>query len=287
MKEAALILFERELKIRNYSPRTVQSYTICLNEYFNFLEKYKKDERIFDEEDAKNFLLYKKEQNCSPSTLNVYLCSIKFYYKEIEKLYQKIDIKFARRNKRLPVVLANHEIMDIIRSLQNLKHKLALSLAYGAGLRVSEVVNLKIGDLDFNSRTILVRQGKGCKDRITLLPEALSDDLREFIAGSRLGVESRDAKVGEQKWLFRSQRGGKLTTRTLQKVFRNALIKIGISKQASFHSLRHSFATHLIEDGVNLRFIQELLGHQNIRTTQLYTHVSREALLRNVRSPFD
>lgn len=279
MKEAALILTERELKIQNYSPRTVKSYLICLKEFFNFLEKDKKDERIFDEDAVKNFLWYKKEQNCSSKTLNVYLCAIKFYYKEIEKLYQKIDIKFAKRPRKLPVVLANHEIMDIIRSTQNLKHRLMLSLAYGAGLRVSEVVNLKIGDLDFNSHIIAVRHGKGGRDRITLLPEALIDDLRIFIENRGPGDDSVRAL------LFLSQSGKKLSTRTLQKIFQNLLKKSGITKQATFHSLRHSFASHLLENGVNLRYVQELLGHQNIRTTQLYTHVSKEAILKNVSSP--
>ena len=276
MKEIALMQVERELQIRNYSPRTVKSYIICLKEFFNFLGKDKKDERRYDEEDVKNFLWYKKEQNCSPKTLNVYMCSIKFYYKEIEKLYQRIDIKFPKRSRKLPVVLAHHEIMGIIGNSHNLKHKLALALAYGAGLRVSEVINLKVSDIDFEQKIIYVRQGKGDRDRVTVLPEAIISDLRSFISYRR----------HPQDYLFPSQRGGKLSARTLQKTFHNLAEKAGISKQASFHSLRHSFASHLLEDGVNLRFIQELLGHQNIRTTQLYTHVSRENLLKNVKSPF-
>lgn len=284
MKEAALYLFERELKIRNYSPRTVKSYTLCLKEYFDFLEKAKKDERIFDEDDAKNFLLCKKEQNCSPKTLNVYLCSIKFYYKQIEKLYGdipiKIDIKTAKRNARLPVVLSNSEIMDIIRTSQNLKHRLILSLAYGAGLRVSEVANLRVCDLDFHSKIITVRQGKGGRDRITLLPGALEEELKSFI-GRRIRSD-----FPEKNYLFPSQMGGKLSTRALQKIFLNLIRKTYISKPATFHSLRHSFASHLIENGVNLRYVQELLGHKSITTTQLYTHVSREGLMRNVESPF-
>jgi site-specific recombinase XerD len=278
MKETALHLLERELKIRSYSPKTVKSYTICLKEYFDFLEKNKKDERIFDEDDAKNFLLYKKEQNCSPKTLNVYLCSIKFYYKQIEKIHQKIDIKFPKRALKLPMVLTNHEIMEIIRTLQNLKHRLIISLAYGSGLRVSEVVNLKVSDLDFNSKIINIRQGKGGRDRITLLPEALIDDLKSFI--------SKRTEPPHKNYLFLSQKGGKLTTRTLQKIFQNSLKKANIQKPATFHSLRHSFASHLLENDVNIRYIQELLGHQNIRTTQLYTHITQEGLLKNVQSPF-
>ncbi len=290
MNDTYLFLFERELEIRNYSPRTVKSYLGYLKEFFEFCKKDKISPTYFDEEVAKNFLLDKKEHNCSAKTLNVCLAAIKFFYKEIQGFSHKINIKFARRNVRLPVVLSNGEIMDIIRTLMNLKHRLALSLAYGSGLRVSEVANLKIKDVDFDGRMIFVRQGKGGKDRITILPEALMEDLKRFIE-SRFSVENLTGNIFERNcispndYLFESQRGGKLTTRALQKVFQKALIRAGITKSATFHSLRHSFASHLIEGGVNLRFIQELLGHQNIRTTELYTHVSSEALIRNVKSP--
>ena len=143
-----------ELKITGYSPRTVKSYNICLKEYFLFLEKnlpqdYKNFgfDKNLDENLIRYFLLHKREQNCSPKTLHVYLSAIKFFYRETLKISHKIRIKFARRNKKLPVVLDHCEIMSIIGTLQNLKHRLAICLAYGAGLRVSEVANLKISDL--------------------------------------------------------------------------------------------------------------------------------------------
>jgi site-specific recombinase XerD len=148
-----------------------------------------------------------------------------------------------------------------------------LSLAYGSGLRVSEVVALKVQDLDFEELTVLLKQAKGQKDRISVMPQGLIDDLKNLVAGKEKG-----------DFVFASERGGKLTTRTAQKVFENALWLSGIKKDATFHSLRHSFATHLLENGTDVRYVQELLGHQNIRTTQRYTQVTNPKL-KNIKSP--
>ncbi|MFT7184631.1 MAG: integrase/recombinase XerD, partial [Oceanicoccus sp.] len=164
--------------------------------------------------------------------------------------------------KRLPVVLSRTEVEQILCSTVNEKHKMMIALAYSSGLRVSEVVALKVQDLDFEQALLYVRQGKGGKDRISLLSSNL--DLRKFCRRKALN-----------DYLFESVRGGKLTTRTLQKVFKQACARVELNKKASFHSLRHSFATHLIEKGVNLRYVQELLGHNNIQTTQRYTQVAK------------
>ena len=149
-----------------------------------------------------------------------------------------------------------------------------VSLAYGAGLRVSEAVNLKVRDLNLEELTIHIRQAKGKKDRLTLIPEKLVNDLKNLMAGKDGG-----------EYAFASERGGKLTDRTAQAVFEHALKKSGIKKGATFHSLRHSFATHLLENGTDVRYVQELLGHANIRTTQIYTHVTNPAI-KNIKSPF-
>jgi site-specific recombinase XerD len=161
-----------------------------------------------------------------------------------------------------------------------------ISMAYGAGLRVSEVVNLKIYDLNFEEKTIHIRQSKGAKDRITILPEALISNLKDFISSHHGNCLS---PCPENDYLFISSSQKKLTTRTLQKVFRQTLQKTilqgsGINPNASFHSLRHSFASHLVTAGVNLRIIQELLGHRSIRTTEIYTHVESK-IFRDVKSP--
>lgn len=189
------------------------------------------------------------------------------------KIPQKINLKFAKRTKRLPIVLSRQEIKEIIDSIKNLKHKLIISLAYGAGLRISEVVNLKVKDINLEELTIHLKNAKGKKDRITIFPEKIKNDLQNLIADKNLG-----------DYLFESERGGKLTERTAQKVFENALRITRVKKDATFHSLRHSFATHLLENGVDVRYVQELLGHQNIRTTQIYTQVTNPKL-KNIKSP--
>jgi site-specific recombinase XerD len=162
----------------------------------------------------------------------------------------------------------------MIEATSNLKHKLILALAYGAGLRVSEVANLKVKDIDLVNDLVFVSLGKGKKDRYTLFPVKLKDRIKIFVEGRRA-----------DEYLFESERGGKLHTRTLQIVFSSALTKAGVTKNATFHSLRHSFATHLLEAGTDLRYIQELLGHSSITTTQVYTKVTKGAL-GNIRSPF-
>ncbi|MFA5821081.1 MAG: tyrosine-type recombinase/integrase [Candidatus Gracilibacteria bacterium] len=278
---------ERELVIRNYSPRTRVAYSRCLREYLEFAGS---EMHFPNEEMIKDFLFLKKNRNYAPETINLYLNAVKFFYKHVRRCSDKIEVRFARRNRRLPVVLSHDEIMRMIGVLGNLKHRLIISLAYGAGLRVSEVANLRISDLDFENGLIRIVAGKGGKDRVTVLPEKLVGSMRSFVKKR----EWRGYLFFGRSDFGRGRDGGgdgggsgnkKLTTRTLQKVFKMALDKAGIEKAATFHSLRHSFATHLLENGTNLRFIQELLGHQNIRTTQRYTQVAIGSL-RLVESPF-
>lgn len=315
----ALEKTKRELCIRNYSPKTLKAYSRCLQEYMLFSgDKW----LTIDSDTIKDFLFIKKNKGYAPETINLYINSIKFFYRQILKLECRLDIKFARRNIRLPVVLSREEIFRIISSLQNFKHRLIISLAYGAGLRVSEVCNLCICDIDFANSTIIIRQSKGGKDRVTLLPEKLEEDIRTFIKrpnfwhpyedaiiddtdfdGSNKGKQETSSNalfeaahrysrstthcaVKSRTPLFPGRNNKKLTTRTLQKIFENALKKAKIEKPASFHSLRHSFATHLLENGTDIRFIQELLGHRNIRTTQRYTQITATSF-RNILSPFD
>ena len=270
MQQKYLEQTRQELKLRNYSFKTIKAYLGCLREYFDF-KKFNLEK--IDEENIKQFLLNKQSKNYSSQTINLYLNAIKFFYREVLKIPQRINLKFAKRSKRLPIVLSREEIKNIINVIRNPKHKLIISLAYGAGLRISEVVNLKLKDIDFNELTIHLKNAKGKKDRITIFPEKIKNDLQNLIAGKNLS-----------DYLFESERGGKLTERTSQKVFENALRGAGIKKDATFHSLRHSFATHLLENGVDVRYVQELLGHQNIRTTQIYTQVTNPKL-KNIKSP--
>ncbi|MBM4401897.1 MAG: tyrosine-type recombinase/integrase [Candidatus Cloacimonetes bacterium] len=261
---------ERELKIKNYSSKTIKSYLYGLREYFS----YKGDNFTkLDQDNIRNFLLHCEKKQISPQSRNLFLNATKFYYRNVLRNPQKIEIQSAKKPKSLPVVLSRNEIEKILQSLTNIKHRLLLSLAYGAGLRVSEVIALKVQDLDFEELTIHIKQAKGAKDRITIFPEKLKMDLQNLIAGKN-----------KDDFVFASERGGKLTTRTAQKVFENALQASGVKKDATFHSLRHSFATHLLENGVDVRYVQELLGHQNIRTTQIYTQVTNPKL-KNIKSP--
>ncbi|MFA5777453.1 MAG: site-specific tyrosine recombinase/integron integrase [Parcubacteria group bacterium] len=261
---------ENELRLRNYSRKTIKSYLICLSDYFNFIKIVKKDPDISL---IKKYLLQKQEKGQSPQTINLHLNAIKYFYREIFKSKIFIDLKFAKTSKKLPIVLSRSEIEKIINCIDNEKHRLLISLSYGAGLRVSEAVELRIRDIDFDGLSIHLKNAKGKKDRVTIFPEKLKADLHELTA----------LQHGNE-YVFESERSGKLTERTAQKIFENALEKSGIQKNASFHSLRHSFATHLLENGVDVRYVQELLGHANIRTTQLYTKVTNPAL-KNIKSP--
>ena len=263
---------EDVLKLRNYSRKTIKSYLFYINDFLFFAKRSglsNKDEAI------KRFLLNRQVSGQSPQTINLALNAIKFFYREVIKSPDKIDLKFAKINKRLPVVLSCAEIEKIISNISNNKHRLMIALAYGAGLRVSEVVNMWLKDINIAELTIHIKQAKSKKDRITVFPQKMIMDIQNMIAG----------KQGDD-FIFESNRGGKLTTTTAQRIFENALKKSEIQKDATFHSLRHSFATHLLENGVDIRYVQELLGHQNIRTTQIYTHVTNPAL-RNIKSPLD
>jgi len=261
---------KKTLKLRNYSPKTIKSYVYYIKEYIIFSQK--KD--ITDKQIAiEEFLLNKHKSKQSSQTINLALNAIKFLYREVLKDPQKIDLKFAKRSQKLPIVLSRKEIEEIINSIQNIKHKLIISLAYACGLRVSEIVNLKVQDLNIDELVVHIKESKGKKDRISVLPEKLKNDLRNLIAG----------KKGDD-FLFDSNRGGKLSTTSLQKMFHKSLLKTKIKKPATFHSLRHSFATHLLENGTDVRYVQELLGHRNIRTTQIYTQVTNPQL-KNIKSP--
>lgn len=261
---------ERVLRLRNYSPKTRKAYLLYIKEYISFSKK----KGIKNKQKAiEAFLLDKYKRKQSSQTVNLALNATKFLYTEVLKDPQKIDLKFARRNKKLPVVLSRAEVKKIIEATDNAKYKLMISLGYACGLRVSEVIKLKVADLDIDELVVHIKGAKGKKDRISILPEKLQNDMRNIIAG----------KVGDD-FVFTSNHGGRLTTTSLQKMFRKSLAKTNISKLATFHSLRHSFATHLLENGTDVRYVQKLLGHANIRTTQIYTQVTNPKL-KNIKSP--
>lgn len=260
------------LKLKGFSQKTIKSYLYYNTVFLNFANK---SSREICSSDIKKYLEYLVDKNCASSTLNLVYNALKIYYGEIYKRRFFVNIPRAKKGKTLPVVLSKNEIKKIFGQTNNVKHKLALSLMYASGLRVSEITRLKVKDLDFDTGFIYVRQGKGFKDRKTLLPKILFSVLQRYVLNKKV-----------KDYVFESLRGGKLTERSIQKVFCQALKMSGIKKQATCHSLRHSFATHLLESGTDIRYIQELLGHKRLETTQIYTKVT-SGKLGEIKSPLD
>jgi site-specific recombinase XerD len=250
---------QQYMRVTGYSAKTIEAYVRCVQE--------------IGEQDLMKFLDKLALKHRSTFTMNQYHAAYKLYATKVLNISWDIPFPYAKRHKKLPIVLSRIEISKIIECAKNSKHKLLLGLAYGSGMRVSEAINLKVGDLNLNDLTLIVKNAKGDKDRLTIFPEILKTDLQNMIAGK-----------STNDYLFESERGGKLTTRNAQVAFEKSLKVAGIQKSATFHSLRHSFATHLLENGVDIRYIQKLLGHASISTTALYTKVTNPALL-NIKSP--
>jgi site-specific recombinase XerD len=226
---------------------------------------------------VKDFLQYIiADRNLSVSYINQMISAVRIFQKDVlGKEWESIRIKRPRRVKKLPVVLSKEEVKSMIETTRNLKHRAILAVIYSAGLRISEAISLRPSDIDSDRKQIRVL-GKGNKYRYTLLSENTLDMLRIYWRAYR-----------PVRYLFEGQRkGDPVSKSTIQKVFKNACEKTGIKKPASVHSLRHSFATHLLESGINLKIIQSLLGHSSLRTTSIYLHVTRFDPA-SIKSPFD
>ncbi len=265
---------ERELKTRKYSQKTIKAYMHYNKEFLDFTDK---EPREIGNEDVKNYLLYLiEEKDSSASTLNIAINALKFYYGNILKKDFIYTVKRPKKDKRLPVVLSRDEVSRIFSVVENPKHRLILMLTYSSGLRVSEVVNLRPGDIDVERKLVHIRGGKGRKDRYTILADSIVEDLENY-----------KEKYRPHRWLFAGQNPEKhISVRTVQAIFDRAVKKAGIEKDVTVHSLRHSFATHLIENGIDIRYVQELLGHKSLKTTEIYTHVSTR-YIENIKSPLD
>jgi integrase/recombinase XerD len=266
---------KEQLIIKQYSLHTSKNY--C-SSFVEFLLHY--SDKVVSEltyEDIRKYLLFKiQEHKISESTQNNIINAIKFYYEHIERRdrFMIYDLR-PKKAEKLPGFLSKDEMVLLLKSLDNLKHKTILRLTYSAGLRLGEVTNLKIKDLKFDQNIIFVKGGKGKKDRITIFSSKVQAIVKEYISVYKPNY-----------WLFEGQKGGKYCDRSVQKVMENALVKSGVDSDATVHSLRHSFATHLVMNGISLKIVQEYLGHSSSKTTEIYVHLT-EKLKSEIKSPID
>lgn len=266
---------KRDMELRNFSIRTIKSYLWWMRD---FAMHYGRSPEKLGDEEVRNYLHFLlKERDASQASLSQAYSALKFFYERtLGREWNEKRIPRSLREKKLPVVLSLEEVQKAFSAIRNLKHRTILMTIYSGGLRIGEALRLKVGDVDSQRMMIRVRQGKGHKDRYTLLGEKTLNMLRIYWEVYR-----------PREWLFPSTNLDKpLHPSSVQKVFRKALREAGIGKGATVHTLRHSFATHLLEEGTDLYYIQRLLGHTTPNTTAIYLHVARKDI-RNITSPID
>ena len=263
------------LKLKNYSEPTIKTYRLHFQRFLKYYQKTKLED--LTHEQIRKYLLYLvEEKKYSTSAQNQAINSIKFYYEKVlGKPVEKYYVPRPRKEKKLPQVLSEEEVTRILKQIKNLKHKCIIYLIYSAGLRLTEVVHLRITDIYSDRKQIFIRSAKGNKDRYGILSDTVIELLREYYK-----------RYKPQYWLFEGKSGEQFSRRKIQRVLKEAVAKSGIKKKATVHTLRHSFATHLLEHGTDLRYIQELLGHKSSKTTEIYTHVTNVAKNRII-SPLD
>jgi len=259
-------LITQECKLKGYSQKTIDTY-------LHHIKKF-----ILSRKTAREYLLQLIEHSKSDETVRSSGFAIKFYLNMIKKDSSEIKdiidtLPNIKREKKLPVILSKEEIGKLISVTTNMNHRLIIQVGYSAGLRISEIINLQWKDIDFDRNIIHLKRSKGKKDRIVMLSQKLKESLKT------LGID----RVG---CVFITNRKGKYTQRTIQKIIEKSALKAGIKKKITPHSLRHSFATHLLERGTDIRHIRDLLGHSDINTTLVYTKVSNRSLSK-IKSPFD
>jgi len=267
---------EVQLAKKGYSDNTIKAYKRHIKHFFDYFKETKPEDLTDD--NVKEYILYLiKSKDISFSYQKLVVSSIKYYFEKVLRREPK-SYKFAlpkSTERKLPVILSKNEIKRILDCTNNLKHKTVLTTIYSCGLKLHEVVNLKIIDIDSPKHKILIRGGIGKKDRSTILPEELLKLLRKYFL-----------KYKPKVWLFEGIEDHKYSVKSVQKAFYQALQSSSVNKKVSIRSLRHSFATHLLEAGENLRYVQELLGHKSIKTTKIYTHTAM-LYLGKIVSPFD
>lgn len=260
---------------KRYSPNTIKTYMSCMRSFV--AEFPDRDLESITTQQINDYILNLiRTRNISSSQQNQRISAIKFYYEQVlgrKKEFYRLSR--PKKVRKLPGVLMVEEVELILNQCKNLKHKCILMTLYSGGLRRSELINLKISDIDSQRMLIKITNSKGGKDRYTLLSEKLLKLLRDYY------------KLYKPKyWLFEGQGGGQYSATSIENIFRKALKQAEIKKHATPHTLRHSFATHLLEQGINLRYIQEILGHSSTKTTEIYTHVCSRQLTK-IQNPLD
>lgn len=266
---------ENQLKLLAYSKNTMRTYLMEFAQLLFILKNYPVDN--LSPERIQSYLLYCiDKQGICENHLHSRINAIKFYFEKVLKKEKiVVDIPRPKKPKLLPKVIGIQDIKKMLATIENKKHLVMIKLCYGMGLRVSEIVNLKITDIDSARMQVHVRAAKGKKDRYVPLPKTTLDDLKIYYL-----------EYKPKEFLFEGQYGGQYSIRSVQSVFKNAMKKAKINKNVGIHGLRHSYATHLLEMGTDISLIKELLGHNDLKTTLLYTHVSEKSL-QKVESPLD
>ncbi len=276
MNEHVITNMKTQLVLKGYSQSTIKTYLGEMNSFLSTIKSHDADD--FDADRIKAYLCYcHTVLMISEATIHSRMNALKFYYEQVikrDKIF--FDIPRPKKHLQLPKVISEEKIISGLLIIENLKHRTLLLLAYSSGLRVSEVVGLRIQDINSDRMQISIVKAKGKKDRIVPLSKSILPLLRNYYKAYK-----------PKFWLFESQNStDHYSVRSAQVIFKKYFKKLDFPNHFSFHSLRHSYATHLLENGTNLRYIQELLGHNDIKTTLRYTHVSKNAI-ENIESPLD
>lgn len=265
-------LIRKEGLRRGLRPRTIKTYPQCVERFFR---KSGKEPLSLYKQDIKDFLDTLINKGALGNTLNVYLNALKFFYEEVLHRRLTLKIRYTKVAKKLPDFLTKEETIRLISSIENLKHSLMIRLLYSSGLRISELLNLKVRDLNLTNNYGWVRNGKGGKDRPFVIAHSIKEELQQYI----------NDKPAEE-WQFIGWNNSPYNPSSIREILKKAVKKAKLSKKVHPHMLRHSFATHLIQNGYSPLEVQPLLGHNNVNTTMVYVHLAATNLL-NVKSPLD
>ena len=272
-----LSVFEQRLRMQRYSDASIRNYKSAVDNFLRVAsKKYQKPEELDGDRIEKYVFWLIETKNISASYQRMVVASIDKFYRLVLNIQLPIKHLYpTRKEHHLPEYLNKEEVKRLITSTDNLKHQCILEMLYSGGLRLSELLNIKIEDVDSNDMIIHIHMAKGKKDRKVMLSEVLLSDLRAYFK-----------QYKPQEFLFEGQKKEQYSAKSVQNVVRQAAQKAGIKKHVTPHTLRHSFATHLLKNGTDIRFIQELLGHQSVKTTEMYTHIA-DISKSSIKSPLD